>query len=275
MKKYLIIFSVIIILYYIQKYCIESEVDKFLVTKKIVEKLTDTNNNNQINYIRNISKFANQIQNGGLEISNGIILKNELKINSNNNSNIIDISNTYLKITDMFGNFKSMSVKDMDISGILTVRQGCQFFGTNSFSNTNNNGILNISSLPTNNNIHSVNGDLIISSTGSAIDLSNCIKLNNNTCISGNLTIKGIKPILIKVVQITINTDVNTNVSYIEYPGISFSGYSSTNSSIIEFNAFTKNNSSNWYINFTPPTNVTTSFGVRLTFFHKNIVEVR
>ena len=38
MKKYLIIFSVIIILYYIQKYCIESEVDKFLVTKKIVEK---------------------------------------------------------------------------------------------------------------------------------------------------------------------------------------------------------------------------------------------
>jgi hypothetical protein len=273
MKKYLIIFIVIIILYYIQKYCIQSEVDKFLVTKKIVEKLSDTNNN-EINYIRNISKFANQIQNGGLDILNGITLRNELKINSNNNPNITDIANNYLKITDMFGNFKSMSVKDMDISGILTVRQGCQFFGSNNFSNTNNNGILNISSLPTNNNIHSVNGDLIISSTGSTIDLSNCIKLNNNTSITGNLTINGIKPILIKVVQITINTDVNTNVSYIEYPGISFSGYSSGNSSIIEFNAFTKDDSSNWYINFTPPANVTRSFGVRLTFFHKNIVEV-
>ena len=213
MKKYLIIFSVIIILYYIQKYCIQSEVDKFLISQNVIEKFTEATNA-QKDYIKNLTTFANQLQNGGLDISNGITLRNNIKINSNNNPYITDISNTYLKITDMTGNFKSMSVKNMDISGILTVRQTTRFSGSNSFSNTNNQGILSIGSLSTNNRIYSENGDLTIFSTGSVSDLSNYIKLNNNTCISGNLTINGIKPILIKVVQVINSTsyvDTNTN----------------------------------------------------------------
>jgi hypothetical protein len=276
MKKYLIIFSVIIILYYIQKYCIQSEVDKFLITQNVIEKFRQASDIEK-DYIKNLTIFANQLQNGGLDISNGIILRNNLKINSNYNPNIpTDISNTYLKITDMAGNFKSMRVKNMDISGILTVRQTAQFSGSNNFSNTNNQGILNISSLPTNNKIHSENGDLIISSIGSASDLSNYIKLNNNTCISGNLTINGIKPILTKVIPITTSADINTNVSRTEYPGISFAGYINTNvdASTIEFNAFEKAGDPNWHINFTPLVTPTSSLGVRLTFYHKNIVEV-
>ena len=274
MKKYLIIFSVIIILYYIQKYCIQSEVDKFLISQNVIEKFTEATDI-QKNYIRNLTTFANQLQNSGLDISNGIILRNNLKINSNNNQNIpTDISNTYLKITDMAGNFKSMSVKNMDISGILTVRQTTQFSGSNSFSNTNNQGILSIGSLSTNNRINSENGDLTIFSTGSTSDLSNYIKLNNNTCISGNLTINGIKPILTKEVQINTSANINTNVSFTEYPGISFAGYINANASIIEFNAFQIPGNQNWHINFTPLVTPTSALGVRLTFYHKNIVEV-
>ena len=286
MKKYLIIFSVIIILYYIQKYCIQSEVDKFLISQNVIEKFTLATNeatNEQIDYIKNLTTFANQLQNGGLDISNGITLRNNLKINSNNNPYITDISNTYLKITDMTGNFQSMSVNNMDISGILTVRQTTRFSGSNNyFSNTNSPGILNISSLSTNNRIHSENGDLTIFSTGSVSDLSNYIKLNNNTCISGNLTINGIKPILIKVVQVINSTsydDTNTNVSHTEYPGISlggYSGYVNTMATLIEFNAFKKTTSPNWHINFTPTpfsSTTTTSVNVILTFFHKNIVD--
>ena len=282
MKKYLIIFSVIIILYYIQKYCIQSEVDKFLISQNVIEKFTEATDA-QNNYIINLTTFANQLQNGGLDISNGITLRNNLKINSNNNPYITDISNTYLKITDMTGNFQSMSVNNMDISGILTVRQTTRFSGSNNyFSNTNSPGILNISSLSTNNRIHSENGDLTIFSTGSVSDLSNYIKLNNNTCISGNLTINGIKPILIKVVQVINSTsydDTNTNVSHTEYPGISlggYSGYVNTMATLIEFNAFKKTTSPNWHINFTPTpfsSTTTTSVNVILTFFHKNIVD--
>jgi hypothetical protein len=280
MKKYLIIFSILIILYYMQKYCIQSEVDKFLITQNVIEKFAEATSI-QKDYIKNLTTFANQLQNGGLDISNGIILGDNLKIQikSNNNPNITDNANTYLKITDTIGNFKSMCVKNMDISGILTVRQTTRFFGSNNFSNTNNPGRLNISSLSNNNRIHSENGDLTISSTGSASDLSNYIKLNNNTCISGNLTINGIKPILIKVIQITNNNDTDTNVSHTEYPGISLGGYSGyliTSPNLIEFNAYKITGSPNWCINFTPtPFSPTTnhSFSVILTFFHKNIVE--
>jgi hypothetical protein len=268
MKNYLIII-IIIVLYHIQKYCVQSEVDKFLITQNILEKFTDTTNN-QIEHIKNLTKFANQLQNNGLDITNGIILRNELKINSNNNINIIDDANTYLKITDMSNNFKNMSIKNIDISGILTVRQTSRFFGSNNFKNTNINSVLTISSLPTINKIHSENGDLTLFSTGSTSDY---INLNDNTCISGNLTIKGIKPILIKVVQINNNTDINTNVSYIEYPGITFGGYLNANASIIEFNAFKKIGSINWYISFTPNVASNSPFSIRLTFFHKNIVQ--
>ena len=74
MKNYLIII-IIIVLYYIQKYCIQSEVDKFLITQNILEKFTDTTNN-QIDHIKNLTKFANQLQNNGLDITNEIILRN-------------------------------------------------------------------------------------------------------------------------------------------------------------------------------------------------------
>ncbi len=50
MDKYLIILIIIMILYFIQKYCIQSEVEQILITKNIIEKFTESSNTNSILY---------------------------------------------------------------------------------------------------------------------------------------------------------------------------------------------------------------------------------
>ena len=242
MDKYLVILSIITILYFIQKYCIQSEVEKFLLTKNIVENFTDT------------------VTGGGLNILGNIILGNKHKLTSDGD---------YLKITDLTNNLANISVKDIDVSGMLIIRQGFAFNGNNSF--TNGNAILNI------------NGPSISSTTGPLTlnaPLSNIIRLGNNTNINGVFTINNIKPILTKIITSPINLsntprNIDTGINSDDYPSIAFSGYNNTNTqsyaSLIEFNTI-KTPGGNWLISFTPQ--VTSVISVRLTFFHKNIVEV-
>ena len=241
MDKYLVILSIITILYFVQKYCIQSEVEKFLLTKNIVENFTDT------------------VTGGGLNILGNIILGNKHKLTSNGD---------YLKITDLNDNLANISVKDIDVNGTLIISQGFTFNGNNSF--TNGNAILNI------------NGPSI-SSTGPLTlnaPSSNIIQLGNNTNIYGDFTINNRKPILTKIITSPINLsttprNIDTGINSDDYPSIAFSGYNNTNTqsyaSLIEFNTI-KTPGGNWLISFTPQ--VTSVISVRLTFFHKNIVEV-
>jgi hypothetical protein len=247
MDKYLVILSIITILYFAQKYCIQSEVEKILLTKNIVE---------------NFSDAVNPVTGGGLNILGNIILGNRHKISSNSEN---------LKITDLADNLANISVKDIDVSGTLIIRQGFAFNGNNSF--TNGNAILNI------------NGPSISSTTGPLIlnaPTSNIIRLGNNTNINGVFTINNIKPILTKIITSPVNLsttprNIDTGINSDDYPSIAFSGYVNSNStnsqyaSLIEFNTI-KTQGGNWFISFTPQ--VTSVISVRLTFFHKNIVEV-
>ena len=120
MEKYLVIFIVIITLYFIQKYCIQSEVEKILITKNIIENFTTTTTDFDDTIAYNLlDDIASELfQNDNLNIPGNIII--------NKHKLISDIS--CLKIRDLSNeNFLNLVVKDMDVSGILTVKGPSNF----------------------------------------------------------------------------------------------------------------------------------------------------
>jgi hypothetical protein len=172
------------------------------------------------------------------------------------------------------GNVGNIQVNNIDISGALIMRQGFNFSGNNT-SFTNGNAKLNINSLNNGVGISSVNGPLILNGLNGGPNNINII-LGGNTDIQGNFTINSIKPILTKIVSATtnVNQPIDTLINSATYPSITFSGYVNTNqlyASLIEFNTTIINNK--WHISFTPQP--TSPISVRLTFFHKSLVDIQ
>ena len=264
MEKYLVIFIIIITLYYIQKYCIQSEVDKFLITKNIVENFSSTttiNFDNQaaFNILSDIE--ADLFKNNSLNILGNIIINNKHKLISDGDT---------LKIRDLSDqNFLNLVVKNMDVSGILTVK-GTSNLNNAVFANSTNSKELRINGP----NISSINSDLLLSSS------TNNIKLGN-TEFSGNLSFNNDKkPIISKVIIINnaSSNNINTQVNYEEYSGISFSGYDHSNKTVasnLQINTIRDLNTKNWFISFNQPlTNLPAgNIRIRLTFFHSNFVQ--
>jgi hypothetical protein len=265
MEKYLVIFIIIITLYYIQKYCIQSEVDKFLITKNIVENFSSTTTINfddqaAFNILSDIE--ADLFKNNSLNILGNIIINNKHKLISDGDT---------LKIRDLTDqNFLNLVVKNMDVSGILTVK-GTSNLNNAVFANSTNSKELRINGP----NISSINSDLLLSSS------TNNIKLGN-TEFSGNLSFNNDKkPIISKVIIINnaSSANINTEVNYEEYSGISFSGYDHSNNktvaSNLQINTIRDLNTKNWFIFFNQPlTNLPAgNIRIRLTFFHSNFVQ--
>jgi len=250
MDKYLIILIIIMILYYIQKYCIQSEVEQILITKNIIEKFTDSNINSLLSNIVNNLQQTNR-----LDLSGSLIINNRHKLTADGN---------YIKLTDVSGqNFLNMSVKNLDVSGELLVRQNSTFTG-----GPHNFNFLNINTSGNNAGIKSVQGNLTINGS---------TKILGNTDISGNLRINNVKPILIKIFTTTGNI-IDTGISYSLYSGIGFSGYNhpSSTRTPLEFNTYKQNG--NWFVSFTPSNNQSLSISIRLiffnTFFHSDSDEI-
>jgi hypothetical protein len=156
------------------------------------------------------------------------------------------------------------------------VKQGFNFSGNNNRF-TNGNASLNINGLDNGVGIFSENGPLTLNGS----DLSNNIKLGGNIDISGNFTINNVKPILTKIITSPASNDtttirsINTLINYNTYPSITFSGYINNDTqyaSFIEFNTIKDIPTNNWFISFTP--NTFSTINLRLTFFHKNLVEI-
>ena len=269
MEKYIVIIITIILLYYVQKYCIQSEVNNFLITKNVIENFADNlNNNDDIDDINSINLLANivkDLSNNGLKISNNIIINDNHKLSSDGELlRLTDISNQ--------SNNVGISIDELLVDTQLTV-------GTDI---TKKLSIGPINGTP---RIYS-QGNIIIGSDANKISLKGNIDISSNltvdnTNIKGNFMVGNInkKPILLKV--ITGNTqlnEINTGVSHLEYPCIVFSGYnlppiqSQINQYITstQFNTIKRNN--NWYISFQP--NIGLSLiSIRLTFYHKVLVE--
>ena len=266
MEKYLVIFIIIITLYYIQKYCIQSEVDKFLITKNIVENFSSTTTINfddqaAFNILSDIE--ADLFKNNSLNILGNIIINKHKLISDDDTLKIRDLSNQ---------NFLNLVVKNMDVSGILTVK-GTSNLNNAVFANsTNSNKELRINGP----NISSINSDLVLSSS------TNNIKLGN-TDFSGNLSFNNDKkPIISKVIIInnTSSANINTEVNYEEYSGISFSGYDHSNNrteaSNLQINTTRDITTKNWFISFNQSLSnlqVGNNIRIRLTFFHSNFVQ--
>jgi hypothetical protein len=265
MEKYLVIFIIIITLYYIQKYCIQSEVDKFLITKNIVENFSSTTTINfddqaAFNILSDIE--ADLFKNNSLNILGNIIINNKHKLISDGDT---------LKIRDLTDqNFLNLVVKNMDVGGILTVK-GTSNLNNAVFTNSTNSKELRINGP----NISSINSDLLLSSS------TNNIKLGN-TEFSGNLSFNNDKkPIISKVIIINnaSSANINTEVNYEEYSGVSFSGYDHSNNktvaSNLQINTIRDLNTKNWFIFFNQPlTNLPAgNIKIRLTFFHSNFVQ--
>ena len=266
MEKYLVIFIVIITLYFIQKYCIQSEVEKILITKNIIENFTTTTTDFDDTIAYNLlDDIASELfQNDNLNIPGNIII--------NKHKLISDISG--LKIRDLSNeNFLNLVVKDMDVSGILTVK-GPSNFNNALFVNSTNNKQLSITGAT----IDSSNGDLLLSAS------TNNIKLGN-TDISGNLSFNNDKkPIISKVIIVNRDSDsnINTIINYEEYSAISFSGYdhssNRTNAYTLQFNTIKNPSTKNWDISFTQsPASIfsssTENLRIKFTFFHTNFVQ--
>jgi len=239
MDKYLIILIIIMILYFIQKYCIQSEVEQILITKNIIEKFTDSNTTSLLSNVVNNLQQINR-----LDLSGSLIINNRHKLTSDSN---------YLKLTDISGqNFLNMSVKNLDVSGELLVRQNSTFTG-----GSHNFNVLNIDISGNNAGIKSVQGNLTINGSK---------KILGNTDISGNLRINNVKPILIKIFTTTGNI-IDTGIPHSTYSGIGFSGYNHSTPSTrtpLEFNTYKQNGK--WFVSFSPSNTQSTS--IRLIFFN-------
>jgi hypothetical protein len=256
MDKYIVILSIIIVLYFAQKYCIKSEVETFLLTKNILEKFDETT--------------------GGLNILGNIRLANRHIISSESNG--LAILNTTSTTTNLdYGNLK---VKDINVTGTL-IQSGTSNLPS-SFTNSTQTARLNINSgtLPNSVDITSLNGPLILSGQNGPVTLAsqNIIKISGNIDITGDVTINAAKPIVTRIVTIPSNstTAITTDIDATDYPSITFSGFNNSTASsqsyaaAIEFNT-SKGTDNKWYISFTPRPSST--INVRLTFFHKNLVQ--
>jgi hypothetical protein len=267
MEKYLVIFIIVIItLYYIKKYCIESEVDKILINKSIIEKFGtgDTrlgfDTQSAFNVLSDIE--SSLIQNNNLNILGNIIINNKHKIISDGDT---------LKIRDLSNqNFLNLVVKDMDVSGILTVK-GTSYLNNAIFRSSDNSKQLRILGP----NIISENNDLLLSSN------TNIIKLGN-TIFNGNLSFNNDKkPIISKIIFVNnTSSSINTQVNYEEYSGISFSGYDYSNNRPVASNLQINTNkdfaTKNWFITFNNAiSDLANGINIRikLTFFHSNFVQ--
>jgi hypothetical protein len=252
MEKYLIILIIIIVLYYIEKFCIQSEVDKILITKNIIEKFSQ-------------STIINDLLIGGLKLTGSLIIDNKYKLTADNDS--------VLRLTDVSsGKLSNLYINDLDISGELIARQSISSSSQNvSFTNLSR-GVLK---LDYNNNMagfKSLTGPLNIN-----VQPTSKIQISGNMDISGDFKFYNVKPILIKKISIGTSNNINTEVPYSIYSGIAFSGYSGESNrkqaTIIQFNTYKNLTTRTWFISFTPNRpNMYPSLGVKLTFFHKNFV---
>ena len=255
MDKYIVI-SIIIVLYFVQKYCIKSEVETFLLTKSILEKFDETT--------------------GGLNILGNIKLASRHIISSELTGLAIYAAGATRTNLD-YGNLK---VKDITVTGSL-IQSGSSNLPS-SFTNNSRTAKLNINSgaLLNSVDITSVNGPLILSGQNGPVTLAgqNIVKIDGNIDITGNVTFNTAKPIVTRIVIIPSNSTsaTPTYISAIDYPSITFSGFDNSTASIqtyaaaIEFNT-SKGPDNKWYISFTPtPSSI---INVRLTFFHKNLVQ--
>jgi hypothetical protein len=272
MEKYLIIIIIIITLYYIQKYCIKSEVQKFLITKNIIENFTTSTT---VNFDDQAVNFDDQAAFNTLyDIESDLFKNNNLNILGNiiiNNKHKLISDGDTLKITDLSNqNFLNLVVKDMDINGILTVK-GPYSFNNALFVNSTNSKQLSI----TGSNISSINSDLLLSSNTNNITLG-------NTNISGNLSFNNNKkPIISKIIIINKNSrDIDTLVNYEEYSGISFSGYDHSTNRIngnnLQVNTIRNPDTKTWIISFNQVlSNLETGINIRMKFifFHTNFVQ--
>jgi hypothetical protein len=259
MNKYIVILSIIIVLYFVQKYCIKSEVETFLLTKNILEKFDQTT--------------------GGLNILGNIRLANRHIISSESEGlAIVDVVASTTANTE-YGNIK---VKDIRVTGTLIQEGGSNL--PSSFTNSTQTARLNINSgtPPNSVEITSLNGPLILSGQNGPVTLAsqNIIKIGGNIDITGNVTFNAAKPIVTRIITIPTNstTPVTTGIDATDYPSITFSGFDNSTASsqsyaaAIEFNT-TKGAGNKWFISFTPTPTPPLPINVRLTFFHKNLVQ--
>ena len=247
------------VLYYIEKYCIQSEVDKILITKNIIEKFTVPGSS-----LSGIPTSLREL--GGLNLTGSLIINNNYKLTSD--------SDDFLRLTDVLtGNLSNLYVNNLDISGTLDVRQSISSSSQNiSFTNLTG-GVLKLDYINNMAGLKSLNGPLNIN-----IPSTSKIEIPGNMDISGDFKFNNVKPILMKMIPIGISTsnNIDTGISYSVYSGIAFSGYNSdsprTQATIIQFNTY-KDSGGNWFISFTPARQtIYPSLGVRLTFFHKNFI---
>jgi len=109
MKKYLIILIIFILFYYLHKYCIKIEIEKF--TSPLSTNLPYTADD--LNAIRTLGLIAKDLQEGGgLKIPGNILLSDKHILSTNTIDNILELKD---KSSNDFANMK---VKNFNVTGV-------------------------------------------------------------------------------------------------------------------------------------------------------------
>lgn len=287
MEKYIVLLILAVIVYYIHRYCVQTEVENFMKVREgfgdIAPVVSGVDDQNAINTLAQVAK---KLQEGGLTVPGKLNFINS-GLNSSSvqfdNDNMFRIKNKdggQMLAIDSNGKtfFGPVGKDDGPIScGQLMVKNGSRFSGDRHyFTDAEGKGAIRVGAAWGIPGIYSEQGDIVLGSQ------SGNVLLKENVNVGGTLRVSNKPLVLTKVVAGGIAREIDTGVNHDEYPAIALAGFFSIldleerDAGGFEFNTFKKDG--RWFIFFNPRAQGNWHGGdnrirARLTFFHNNIVQ--
>jgi hypothetical protein len=118
MEKYLVILILIVILYYLHRYCIQTEVEKFMKIKEGFGDAVTVDGVDDNNAINTLAKIAKDLQEGGgLKVMGKLNLRDKHILSSDDDG--------WLRLRNKdLNQYTNMAVKDLWVDGSLTTQGG-------------------------------------------------------------------------------------------------------------------------------------------------------
>lgn len=84
MEKYLVILIVLVLIYYLHRYCVQTEVEKFMKIKEGFGDAVTVDGVDDLNAINTLAKIAKDLQSGGVTMPGTLSLKGDLNVGDGN-----------------------------------------------------------------------------------------------------------------------------------------------------------------------------------------------
>ena len=190
MEKYLIIIILVVLAYYLHRYCIQIEIEKILKTKEGFAGTTG-DDADVASSINTLAQIAKDLQAGGLTVPGALNIKSV--INTDGNITTKGAINASGGITCNAITSGPITSDTITAKGLVTATNGSKFTGNRHFfQDEENTGRLRVGAAWGIPGIYAQDGqDLVLGAESGTTCIGPPDKINQHLSINGNLTVKG------------------------------------------------------------------------------------